>query len=60
MSTVQHEIVPSLVGGEWRTIDSVRSGEVFNPSTGAVLALTPAGLQAAAAEAATRGTKRRR
>ncbi|MAT69923.1 MAG: methylmalonate-semialdehyde dehydrogenase (CoA acylating) [Planctomycetaceae bacterium] len=41
MSTVQHEIVPSLVGGEWRTIDSVRSGEVFNPSTGAVLARVP-------------------
>jgi len=35
------EIVPLLQGGKWRTSDSPNSAEVFNPSTGKVLARVP-------------------
>ena len=41
MSTLSIETVPALVGGEWRTFDATRSGEVFNPSTGEVIARVP-------------------
>jgi malonate-semialdehyde dehydrogenase (acetylating)/methylmalonate-semialdehyde dehydrogenase len=33
--------VPFLVGGRWESSASERRGDVFNPSTGAVLARVP-------------------
>ena len=37
------ETVPMLVGGRWETSRSDRLGEVFNPSTGRVIARVPLG-----------------
>ena len=42
MSTAQAlESVPMLIGGRWETGGSMRLGDVFNPSTGRVLARVP-------------------
>src|SRR5688572_22162792 len=35
------EIVPMLAGGKWTRLKSARYGEVFNPSTGQVIARVP-------------------
>jgi malonate-semialdehyde dehydrogenase (acetylating)/methylmalonate-semialdehyde dehydrogenase len=35
------ESVPILVGGNWKTLESARHGDVFNPSTGQVIARVP-------------------
>jgi malonate-semialdehyde dehydrogenase (acetylating)/methylmalonate-semialdehyde dehydrogenase len=35
------ETVPLLVGGKWKRFDGARHGEVFNPSTGQVIARVP-------------------
>jgi malonate-semialdehyde dehydrogenase (acetylating)/methylmalonate-semialdehyde dehydrogenase len=35
------DLVPAFVGGAWQPSDSARSGEVFNPSTGRVIARVP-------------------
>jgi len=35
------DVVPTLAGGKWRPSRSTRSGEVFNPSTGQVIARVP-------------------
>ena len=51
------EVVPILVGGQWRHDSAERWGEVFNPSTGKLIAKVPlssAEVTAAAVEAATR------
>ncbi|MEO1235881.1 MAG: CoA-acylating methylmalonate-semialdehyde dehydrogenase [Planctomycetota bacterium] len=37
------EAVPALIGGSWRTPDTDRYTEVFNPSTGRPIARTPLG-----------------
>ena len=33
--------VPTLVGGTWQTSSATARGEVFNPSTGQVIAQVP-------------------
>ncbi|HWA97734.1 MAG TPA: CoA-acylating methylmalonate-semialdehyde dehydrogenase [Pirellulales bacterium] len=38
-TTIQR--VPILVGGRWQAIDAQRTGDVFNPSTGKVIARVP-------------------
>jgi malonate-semialdehyde dehydrogenase (acetylating)/methylmalonate-semialdehyde dehydrogenase len=35
------DVVPSFSGGQWRRDESARSGEVFNPSTGKLIARVP-------------------
>ncbi len=35
------ETVPILAGGKWTRLESTRSGEVYNPSTGQVIAVVP-------------------
>jgi malonate-semialdehyde dehydrogenase (acetylating)/methylmalonate-semialdehyde dehydrogenase len=35
------ETVPMLIGGRWERVESERSGEVFNPSTGRAIARVP-------------------
>ena len=35
------DVVPTLAGGKWRQSQSERGGEVFNPSTGRVIARVP-------------------
>ena len=34
MTTATVTKVPSLIGGQWREIETDRHAEVFNPSTG--------------------------
>ncbi|HEX4591417.1 MAG TPA: aldehyde dehydrogenase family protein, partial [Gemmataceae bacterium] len=57
MSTATAELVPLLIAGRWQASRSERSGPVYNPSTGKMIARTPfctaadvhAAVQAAAA-----------
>src|SRR5258708_4933473 len=41
VSSANVEQVPTLIGGKWSTSASPRHGDVFNPSTGQVIARVP-------------------
>lgn len=49
--TAAAQTVPALIGGKWIELKSTRFVEVFNPSSGSVLARTPLGSTADAAAA---------
>lgn len=50
MTSAVADVVPVLCGDKWQTLDAARHTDVYNPSTGQVIARTPLATAAETAE----------